>query len=74
MLKRSRTKGENETAFNIVQQATNSPSKSDISRIMSHMGRLGGLKGGKARAVSLSADERKIIAQKAAKARWNKKT
>lgn len=32
--------------------------------------RKGGLKGGKARAKSLSAKERKEIARKAAKARW----
>jgi hypothetical protein len=36
------------------------------------LGRLGGLKGGKARAESLSAKKRKEIAQKAAKARWEK--
>ena len=36
------------------------------------LGRLGGLKGGKARAESLSAKKRKEIAQKAAKARWSK--
>ena len=34
------------------------------------LGRLGGLKGGKARASSLSAKKRKEIAQKAAAARW----
>jgi hypothetical protein len=37
------------------------------------LGRLGGLKGGKARAKKLSEEERKRIAQKAAKARWSKK-
>lgn len=37
------------------------------------LGRLGGLKGGKARAEKLSARKRKAIAQKAAKARWAKK-
>lgn len=36
------------------------------------LGRLGGLKGGKARAKKLSAKKRKEIAQKAAKARWKK--
>jgi hypothetical protein len=35
-------------------------------------GRLGGLKGGKARASKLSAKRRKQIASKAAKSRWNK--
>jgi hypothetical protein len=36
-------------------------------------GRAGGLKGGKARAKSLSAKRRKEIAKKAIKARWAKK-
>jgi hypothetical protein len=34
------------------------------------LGRLGGLKGGKARAKALTAQQRKAIAQKAAKTRW----
>ena len=37
------------------------------------LGRLGGLKGGKARAEKLSAAARKRIATKAAQARWSKK-
>jgi hypothetical protein len=37
------------------------------------LGRLGGLKGGKARAEKLSAKKRKEIASKAAKSRWAKK-
>lgn len=37
------------------------------------LGRKGGLKGGKARADSLSAAKRKAIAKKAAKARWGEK-
>jgi len=36
------------------------------------LGRLGGLKGGKARALKLSAEERKEIARKAAEARWRR--
>jgi hypothetical protein len=36
------------------------------------LGRLGGLKGGKARAAKLSAKKRKEIAKKAARARWEK--
>jgi hypothetical protein len=35
------------------------------------LGRLGGLKGGKARAEKLSPKKRKEIAQKTAKARWS---
>lgn len=37
------------------------------------LGRLGGLKGGKARAKKLSAKKLSEIAKKAAKARWKKK-
>ena len=37
------------------------------------LGRLGGLKGGKARAKKLRAAARKRIASKAATARWSKK-
>lgn len=36
------------------------------------LGRLGGLKGGKARASKLTPEQRKEIARKAAKARWSK--
>lgn len=36
------------------------------------LGRKGGLKGGKARAESLSPEERSEIAKKAARARWKK--
>jgi hypothetical protein len=34
------------------------------------LGRKGGLKGGKARAKKLTAEQRKVIAQQGAKARW----
>jgi hypothetical protein len=34
------------------------------------LGRMGGLKGGKARAESMTAEKRKEIAQRAAKQRW----
>ena len=36
------------------------------------LGRRGGLKGGKARAAKLTPEQRRKIAQKAAKARWSK--
>lgn len=36
------------------------------------LGRLGGLKGGKARAAKLSAAKRSAIAKKAAQARWGR--
>jgi hypothetical protein len=37
------------------------------------LGRLGGLKGGKARAEKLAPEQRSEIARKAARARWEKK-
>lgn len=37
------------------------------------LGRKGGLKGGKARAAKMTAEERSEAARKAAKARWEKK-
>lgn len=37
------------------------------------LGRLGGLKGGKARAAKLSAAQRKEIAKRAANTRWEKR-
>ena len=36
------------------------------------LGRLGGKKGGKARAAKLTSEQRSEIARKAAQARWNK--
>lgn len=37
------------------------------------LGRLGGLKGGKARAAKLTAEQRREIAKKAAERRWRRK-
>jgi hypothetical protein len=37
------------------------------------LGRLGGLKGGRARASALTAAQRRLIARKAARARWKKR-
>lgn len=59
----------NQTAHTIVGLATGqviAPVLSDQAKA----GRLGGLKGGKRRAETMSAEERKAQAQKAAKARW----
>lgn len=43
----------------------------DLAAIL--LGRLGGLKGGRARAEALSPEKRREIAQLAARARWKKK-
>lgn len=37
------------------------------------LGRKGGLKGGKARAAAMTADERTALAKRAASARWSKR-
>ena len=65
-------------ATSIVQAATEEPESSKKPAKGKNpaavaLGRLGGLKGGKARAEKLSAKRRKEIAQKAAKTRWSTK-
>ncbi len=54
----------------IGEPLTNKPSKGKNPAAVA-LGRLGGLKGGKARAKKLSAKQRIEIARKAAKSRWN---
>ena len=58
-------------ASHIVTEVT-AKSKPEKNPAAVALGRLGGLKGGKARAEKLSAKKRKEIAQNAAKARWKK--
>jgi hypothetical protein len=64
-----------QVAFDVVQQATGQakPEESKKNPAAVELGRLGGLKGGKARAEKMTADQRKIAAIKAARARWQKK-
>jgi len=50
------------------------PTDEEIRRVMSLLGKKGGLKGGKARAAKLSPTTRAEIARKAAKTRWKRKT
>ena len=77
-------KDENESAFDTLQELItrdaeregiprppNSPPEKISSRVKA--GRLGGLKGGKARAKSLSPKKRKAIARNASRARWKTK-
>lgn len=73
MHKRTSKKQEdvNTLAASIVEKATRELIREKNPAAVA-LGRLGGLKGGKARAEKLSAKKRKEIAQKAAKARWNK--
>jgi len=70
------------TAFRVVQEATGEtePESEEAEPELVEgknphavaLGRLGGLKGGKARASKLTPEQRKEIAQKAAQARWGK--
>jgi hypothetical protein len=46
--------------------------RSDVNPHAAALGRMGGLKGGPARAANLSQRRRHSIAQRAARARWNK--
>ncbi len=62
-------------AFEVVQKATGqmpkeAPPDSNKNPAAVTLGRLGGLKGGKARAQKLTAAQRKAIAKKAAEKRW----
>jgi hypothetical protein len=80
-------KDANKRAFEIVKLSTEEPEeptstaektpaedeRSEISKYLAEIGRKGGLKGGKARADSLSAKRRKEIATRAANSRWQKK-
>jgi hypothetical protein len=64
----------NQIAASIVAQVTGTKPKEEVAKNPAAvaLGRLGGLKGGKARAASLSASKRKQIAKKAAQSRWKK--
>jgi hypothetical protein len=77
MANKKREKDPNEIAFNILQQTIGEAQPEiEPERVKNpaavELGRLGGLKGGRARAEKLTADRRKEIASKAAKSRWSK--
>jgi hypothetical protein len=79
MEKKKRPKDISQIAYQIVQEATQEvkgePTPIPIEEknpAAVALGRLGGLKGGPARAEMLSAKKRTEIAQKAARARWKK--
>ncbi|MGF7074769.1 hypothetical protein [Mucilaginibacter sp. 3215] len=61
----------NESAFFILEQITSEDRPKNEAAVT--LGRAGGLKGGKARANSLTSERRKEIAKKAAAKRWGKK-
>ena len=72
----SKRKDVNELAASIVERATSDEPEPDPhegkNRAAVELGRLGGQKGGKARAARLTAEERSEIARKADAARWSK--
>lgn len=73
MEKKKRPRDINILAASIVAEATGEAKpeeKPEKNPAAVQLGRLGGLKGGKARAEKLTAKQRKEIAKKAAKARW----
>ena len=76
MPKRSSIEGRRDTstlAFDIVQQATSQVDKdAGKNKAAVALGRLGGLKGGRARAKKLTPEQRIDTARIAAAARWKK--
>lgn len=79
--KNSHPQDVNQAAFQMVHRATAGDestdrpakvTKSDISRVMAAMGRKGGKIGGKRRLDTMTAEQRREVAQKAARTRWAK--
>jgi hypothetical protein len=70
----SKQKDTQELAQSILDQVVPDaePAKPEKNPAAVALGRLGGLKGGKARAARLTAEQRKNIAQNAARTRWNR--
>jgi hypothetical protein len=72
--KRKQPSDPNLLAASILAQVTGeAKAQPDKNPAAVALGRMGGLKGGKARAKKLSASRRSAIAKKAATARWKKK-
>jgi hypothetical protein len=66
------------TAFRVVQEAAgqieSKPKKARKEYDYKALGRAGGLKGGRARAIKLTPEQRQEIAKKGAQARWEART
>jgi hypothetical protein len=72
----------NQAAYQMVRRSTETEdreprlpkiSTSDISRVMAAMGRKGGRIGGKRRLTTMTPEQRREVALKAAQIRWAKK-
>jgi len=80
MAKKTKSSDVNVTAFEILNSIVREPPILPIKKKAQPaknpaavaLGRLGGLKGGKARAEKLSSKEKSAIAKKAARVRWSK--
>jgi hypothetical protein len=70
MRKRSSRLDDFQNALRVVEDAIGQPLAKNPAAVA--LGRKGGLKGGPARAAKLTAEQRREIAQKAAKAHWAK--
>ncbi len=77
--KRNRSKDENVLAKSVTDEVIEKTENKQGEQNLHYknpaavaLGRLGGLKGGQARAIKLSAEKRSEIAKKAATARWKK--
>ena len=70
MGKAKRPRDTNQLAKLIVDVATGERKDARIAEPVNEFARAGGLKGGKARAESLTPERRKEIAQRAANTRW----
>jgi hypothetical protein len=69
-----RPRDPNQLAKSIVDIATGNVSDTVVAESpMAELGRSGGLKGGKARAATMSPERRREVAETAAKARWAKR-
>jgi ABC-type branched-subunit amino acid transport system substrate-binding protein len=70
----------NSLAFQVVAELTGTAEtpeeepRDPLRAAAAELGRRGGLKGGKARAEKLTPEQRRTIAQNAARQRWSKKT
>ncbi len=78
---RKRPRDVNQLAKTIVDEATDDAPEEEVETPVDDgknpaavaLGRLGGQKGGKARAAKLTKEQRSEIARKAARARWKKR-
>lgn len=72
-----RPRDPNELAFQVFQEAIGEapppPPEKEKNAAAVALGKLGGVKGGRARAAKMTSEERRESARKAARARWGRK-